>query len=796
MKQLLGFGGGLAAGAAIVLAVQIPARAFTQVKNIQLIESEGQLNLVLETSGNGRPEVFVIRRGNEFVADVINAQITNGSDTFEQNNPVPGVASVMVTQIDPTSIRIIVSGTSAPPEARVVQGDGQGIVVAVAPGSAAPQQAAQLPASNSQDVLVPEPDVSVTAPDATTAQGGEVIVPEAPGVSQAPITELDTPRPTELTPPFLPRAIAPPVGDIAVSNVNPAIPTILLNSTEVIPRLVLRDASVRDVLSLLGRVAGVNIAFSSATIAQQGEAGQAPFGGVDQTISLDIENESVQDVFNYVLRLTGLEANRVGNTVFVGSKLPNSARNVVIRSFRLNQASARTASNFLVSMGAEGATVREIRTIEESREVELQAAGEGTEDQEIQLTETSIETEIERQRLEDLADSFALLRGLQVIVDERLNTITLVGPPHLVEIGAAQLVQLDLRQRQVAVNVKVLDINLSGQDIFNSSFSFGVNDSFFVNDGGAATLNFGGINPPSGADLGGINARPIVPNTPVSGFEPFFDRDGIQSVPLTAPGEEGGQFLRAVPPVTDRPNRVGISDIEPFERDDDGNLSELGEATFSTFPLFQFPRSFLATLQAQVISGNAKILTDPTLVVQEGESAAVALVERLVERVTTTFVDTEGSTREVRTPEFVDVGLTLAVNVERIDDNGFITLTVNPEVSSPIGTISLSDDEADFALQISRREVDSGRIRLRDGQTLILSGIIQDQERVTVSKIPILGDLPIIGALFRNTNKETDRAEVIVLLTPNILDDSDRAPYGYEYNLTPDSQRLLEQRGR
>jgi type IV pilus assembly protein PilQ len=68
--------------------------------------------------------------------------------------------------------------------------------------------------------------------------------------------------------------------------------------------------------------------------------------------------------------------------------------------------------------------------------------------------------------------------------------------------------------------------------------------------------------------------------------------------------------------------------------------------------------------------------------------------------------------------------------------------------------------------------MNSGEIRLRDGQTLILSGIIQESDRTSVSKVPILGDIPILGALFRSTNKTNQRQEVVVLLTPQILNDN------------------------
>jgi type IV pilus assembly protein PilQ len=240
--------------------------------------------------------------------------------------------------------------------------------------------------------------------------------------------------------------------------------------------------------------------------------------------------------------------------------------------------------------------------------------------------------------------------------------------------------------------------------------------------------------------------------------------------------------------VSNNPLRVRVSDYEVFTVDNDGNI-EVGSAEFSLPGLFKYPQRFLATLQAQILSRNAKILTDPTLVVQEGQQASVALTQQVVESIEVVFTDTNAGTRETRNAQFADVGLTLDVAVERIDDNGFVSLRLNPTVSSPIGQQDTGG--GGFVTLVQTRSLDSGTIRLRDGQTLIVSGIIQDQDRTTVSKVPILGDLPLIGSLFRSTNKTNERAEVIVLLTPQILDDSDMANYGYGYSPGPEARQLM-----
>lgn len=776
MKHFQRIGAGILTGAAIAIVAPTPAFAQTQVQDIRLVEMNGEVALVLVTRSGERPEVFVVRRGNDFVADIINTQLPAQKQNFQQNNPIPGIASVVVTQLDSTSVRVIVSGVNGSPEARIMQGSNEGIVISMGASAGAvaqvpnqvpnppapPPPASNPPARSPQPVLVPDPQITI---------GGR-------NVPQSGI------RPSDAAPPFLPRAVAPPLGDIAVSNISPGVPTIRLNTTQRIPRLVLRDAPVSDVLALLARTAGLNLAISNLIKDSASGDFRAPNDEkeekqiLNRKISLDIENESVEDVFNYVLRLSGLQANRVGNTIFVGVKLPTAASDVVVRSLRLNQVTANSAAGFLSSQGA-GTQIQ-------VDQVRIEQVGTGINSRDVTTTTPAITSLAAKE-----SDSPLVLRGLSISVDDRLNSITLVGPPHLVETAVAMLTQLDLRQRQVAVNVKVVDVNLSGEEAASSSFSFGVNDTFFVNDGGAASVNFGGYNPPNQATAtSGINARPIVPN-PLSGQAPFYNRNGLAINPLTAPG--GGVSLDPIAPVTERPGQVGVSDYTPFTRNlATGALTALGSTTNSLFPFFQYPRKFLSTLTAQIISGNAKILTDPTLVVQEGETAKVALVEEIVKSVTTTFSDTVSGTRENKNFDFQDVGLTLDVNVERIDDNGFVSMRINPTVSAPGDQVDAGG--GDFARQILSRTVESGLIRLRDGQTLILSGIIQEQERATVSKIPLLGDLPIVGSLFRRTNKQNQRAEVIVLVTPQILDDSDRAPYGYEYSPSPDALRMMQRR--
>ena len=566
---------------------------------------------------------------------------------------------------------------------------------------------AQTPAAQP---LVPNPEITI---DGNPAPASGIVQPVAPA------------------PPFLPRAVAPPVGDIAISNFDSSPNLIDLGTAVLVPRLVLREAPVREVLGLLARSAGLNLVFTEVQ-------GDPEAVSLSPTISLDLENEPVQDVFNTVLHLSGLQANRRGNTIFVGPRLPDAARNLISRTLRLNQVEAENAAAFLASQGAEAQQL--VVPITEIIDPETNRVVQRREEPAVLQPLTVIPEEGSLAPL--------LLTGLAVSNDDRLNSITLVGDPRKVEIATSLLTQLDARRRQAAVNVKVIDINLDNTFRFGSSFSFGIDDTGVINQGGIGIINFG-------TNDGNLN-----------GFPP------------------------AVPPA--EPNR---GEIAPFETDIDPANPE--DRSVTVIPPgsvnFNVANAFLLQLRSSIQNRNAKILTDPTLIVQEGQEATVKLVGNIIESVATD-VDPLSGVRTT-TPVIGEVGLTLNVVIERIDDNGFVGLAVSPIVSAP-GPFAEFDSGGGAVNTINlvqRRELNSGLVRLRDGNTLVLSGIIQESERELVTKIPVLGDLPLIGSLFRASRDENQRTEVVVLLTPRIIDED--SSFSYDYTPGREAGEMLREQG-
>ena len=108
-------------------------------------------------------------------------------------------------------------------------------------------------------------------------------------------------------------------------------------------------------------------------------------------------------------------------------------------------------------------------------------------------------------------------------------------------------------------------------------------------------------------------------------------------------------------------------------------------------------------------------------------------------------------------------------------------MNIAPEYSTAIGTVtgteSVNDKPIEYtaATLLSHRNLDLKNIRIKDGETLVIAGMIQENETKSVSKVPVLGDIPVIGTMFRNTTSQKVKTEMMILLTPKIITDSDNA---------------------
>jgi type IV pilus assembly protein PilQ len=233
-------------------------------------------------------------------------------------------------------------------------------------------------------------------------------------------------------------------------------------------------------------------------------------------------------------------------------------------------------------------------------------------------------------------------------------------------------------------------------------------------------------------------------------------------------------------------------------------------------PVNNYSDTFFDFVRAQIVSGSTKLLASPTLILQdnssllrEGSEAAAALSNQQVAqgisnigldgaigrrranegvvRVGTNVVtgyETETPSQGgnvVCTPQLSTAGLVLGARVEKIDDNGFITFTLSPSVSAITGQEAAPQGCGSNLNILSVRSLDTGALRVRDGQTLIMTGVISEFDRQQVSKWPILGDIPLIGQFFRASSGRKEKRELVIMVTPRIVNDEQGGMYGYGY---------------
>ena len=167
-----------------------------------------------------------------------------------------------------------------------------------------------------------------------------------------------------------------------------------------------------------------------------------------------------------------------------------------------------------------------------------------------------------------------------------------------------------------------------------------------------------------------------------------------------------------------------------------------------------------AKINALVTDGKAKILSRPNVTTIQGREAVINVGSSVpVPKISSTNTAT---TTEI---EYRDAGIILRYT-PRINADGTITAQIHTEVSTPQYV------EAMGAYRFNTRSADT-TVTVRDGEPMVIGGLIGAEEEKSVSKIPFLGDLPILGALFRNHRKSKSESELIIFLTAHVLGNSD-----------------------
>ncbi|MBL7070073.1 MAG: hypothetical protein ISS27_01200 [Candidatus Omnitrophica bacterium] len=165
--------------------------------------------------------------------------------------------------------------------------------------------------------------------------------------------------------------------------------------------------------------------------------------------------------------------------------------------------------------------------------------------------------------------------------------------------------------------------------------------------------------------------------------------------------------------------------------------------------------------------GDVKILSSPRIMVLNNEEARIHVGTRDAYITSTTSQAGTGTTVISQSVNFVDTGIQLHVT-PTISRDGFVKMNIKPEISESTRTDIKSEGTITQVPIVSTSEAET-TVMVKDGVTIIIGGLRKDKREKTVKKIPLLGDLPGIGFLFRSTSDNVTATELVILITPHII---------------------------
>jgi general secretion pathway protein D len=230
-------------------------------------------------------------------------------------------------------------------------------------------------------------------------------------------------------------------------------------------------------------------------------------------------------------------------------------------------------------------------------------------------------------------------------------------------------------------------------------------------------------------------------------------RSRLQELGVEFPNRIGVNSLIPITTVTSATGVVASSTVNTSTQLTLEGLLNLNKGRFDVSPN--------PAVNFRKTTGDVNLLSNPRIRVRNNEKAKI-LVGDKVPIITTTSTANVGVTENV---QYVDVGLKLDVE-PRITADNFVNIKVGLEVSS-LGERTTTRNGA-TVYTIGTRDADT-ILRLKDGETQVLAGLISDDERKNASKLPGLGDIPLLGRLFANQQDQKTKTEIVLAITPRII---------------------------
>lgn len=197
-----------------------------------------------------------------------------------------------------------------------------------------------------------------------------------------------------------------------------------------------------------------------------------------------------------------------------------------------------------------------------------------------------------------------------------------------------------------------------------------------------------------------------------------------------------------------------------------------GATTRYTVDKYRGDSTLVYRLKYLVQNGKGRVLTNPKIMVTNGQKSVIDMTSDYVKTVKSemlTTIDNAGISRTYEVGD--DEGLKIEL-VPFISPDGYVSLNVKPEFATIKERIYAPGQSGVDELQatlLQRRDLSLNNIRIKDGETLVLAGLIRENETQQVTKIPVLGDLPLVGVFFRTSTNQKSKEELVIMITPHIV---------------------------
>ena len=305
-------------------------------------------------------------------------------------------------------------------------------------------------------------------------------------------------------------------------------------------------------------------------------------------------------------------------------------------------------------------------------------------------------------------------KGKRLIINKSTGTIMVTDyPVHLNKVASYLETVEASSQRQVSIQAKIMEVILS------NDHQEGIN--WKVIEGLPRSINV---------------AWGLTDKAKTTGF------------PGTSSGFLGGTGTGAT---TTTINTPGIFKIAPY-----GGIFELGAAGTEV--------ALADIMQAIALQGDVKVLSSPTISTLNNQKAIIRVGNQSVFFITGA-VATQTTVTQFVQPMTIDIGIILDVTPQ-IAEDGTIIMNIHPSITDQTGSVTAPDGKSTFPL-LSVRETDT-TVRVRDGQTIIIAGLMQEKTLENYTGFPVLDSLPLLGGLFRYKTGTKTNSELVIMITPTI----------------------------